>query len=313
MYSLRDYGIMLADTARMDPYAYALKNAVGPDTVVLDIGTATGIHALLAAKFGARRVYAIDSNEAVHLARELAAANGYADRIEFIQAASTEITLPEKADLIVSDLRGALPLFADHIPSIVDARQRHLAPDGCLIPARDTMWVALVEARSVYRDLVRPWEYPYGLNMEIAKNMVLNSWGDDNSGEIHSRDLLNEPQVWAVIDYSTIVNPSVSQTGLKTKVLRAGTAHGLLVWFDGEIGEGIGFSNGPQEKQIAEVYGRGLFPLLEPVRVAEGDTVIIDIHAIHSDGGYDWQWHTQIFDKHNPNLRLADFKQTTTG
>ena len=47
MYSLNDYGSMIADRARMDPYAYALKAAIGPDSVVLDIGAGTGIHALL--------------------------------------------------------------------------------------------------------------------------------------------------------------------------------------------------------------------------------------------------------------------------
>ena len=59
-YSLSEYGNMIADKTRMDPYAYALKAAITPDSVVLDIGAATGIHALLACKFGARQVYAIE-------------------------------------------------------------------------------------------------------------------------------------------------------------------------------------------------------------------------------------------------------------
>ena len=39
MYSIGDYGDMIADKVRMDPYAYAMKAVIGPDTVVLDIGT----------------------------------------------------------------------------------------------------------------------------------------------------------------------------------------------------------------------------------------------------------------------------------
>lgn len=311
MYSLRDYGIMIADSVRMDPYAYALKTAINPDSVVLDIGTATGIHALLAAKFGAKKVYAVESNEAIHLAKDLAAANGYADHIEFIQASSTKITLPEKADIIVSDLRGSLPLFGDHIPSIIDARQRHLRPGGRLIPMKDTLWVALVEAHAIYRDLVRPWDYPYGFDMNLAKDRVLNSWSDDDSGAFTSRNLLMNPKIWATLDYNSIVNPTVGQSGLQVKVTRSGTAHGLLVWFDAEVGKGVGFSNGPQEKRIAEVYGRGFFPLLEPVSVAEGNTIIIDINAEHSDGGYDWRWRTLIMDSSDTKLILADFNQST--
>lgn len=56
VYNLNDYGRMIADHVRMDAYAQALKAVVTPESVVLDIGAATGIHALLACKFGARRV-----------------------------------------------------------------------------------------------------------------------------------------------------------------------------------------------------------------------------------------------------------------
>jgi protein arginine N-methyltransferase 1 len=92
MYSIGDYGDMIADKVRMDPYAYALKAVIEPDSVVLDIGTGTGMHALLACKFGARKVYAIEPNDAIHLARELVRENGFADRIEFFQEISTHVT-----------------------------------------------------------------------------------------------------------------------------------------------------------------------------------------------------------------------------
>ena len=51
------------------------------------------------------------SRAASNLAAELAAAHGFADRVETIQALSTEIELPEKADILVSDIRGVLPLW----------------------------------------------------------------------------------------------------------------------------------------------------------------------------------------------------------
>src|SRR5579864_6216059 len=110
MYNLTDYGAMMFDQPRMQAYVSALERAVRPGSVVLDIGTGTGVFALLACRFGARKVYAIEPNDAIHVARRLAADNGCADRIEFVQDLSTRITLPEKADVIVSDLRGVLPL-----------------------------------------------------------------------------------------------------------------------------------------------------------------------------------------------------------
>jgi protein arginine N-methyltransferase 1 len=312
MYSIGDYGDMIADKVRMDPYAYALKASIGPDSVVLDIGTGTGIHALLACKFGARKVYAIEPNDAIHLARELALVNGFADRIEFIQDVSTHVTLPEKADVIVSDIRGVLPLYGGHIPSIIDARQRHLAPGGILIPKRDTVRVALVEAVKVYNELIKPWDYPYGLVMEEAKQIVLNSWIEENTDTFRKRDLLMEPRIWTVLDYITIENPDVGSSNLIQKSTRDGTAHGLLLWFDGEIADGIYIFNGPQADKAAEVYGCGFFPLLEPVTLAKGDTITLDIRADLIGGQYIWRWHTRIHSSDNPQEIKADFNQSTS-
>jgi|SRR5438105_12126415 len=82
---------MVGDGVRSDAYARALRECIRPNSIVLDIGTGVGIWALLACQFGARRVYAIEPNDVIQVAREIAAANGYADRIEFIQDISTRI------------------------------------------------------------------------------------------------------------------------------------------------------------------------------------------------------------------------------
>ena len=158
MYSLHFYGQMIADAQRMDAYAAALRATVKPDSVVMDLGCGPGVFAVLACKLGARRVYAVEPENVIGLAREIAAANGCADRIEFFEKLSTEITLPEPASIIVSDLRGVLPWFEQHIPSIIDARTRLLARGGVLIPRRDILWAALVEAPVQYAELVGPWQ-----------------------------------------------------------------------------------------------------------------------------------------------------------
>jgi protein arginine N-methyltransferase 1 len=310
MYSIGDYGDMIADKVRMDPYAYALKAVIEPDSVVLDIGTGAGMHALLACKFGARKVYAIEPNDSIHLARELAQVNGYADRIEFFQDVSTHVSLPEKADVIVSDLRGVLPLYGGHIPAIIDARERHLAPGGVLIPKRDTMWVSLVETDKVYNELIGPWDYPYGLAMEEAKQIVLNTWIEENTDTFRKSNLLTEPQIWTELDYTSIENPDVSSSRLIQKATRDGTAHGLLLWFDGEIAEGIRVFNGPGAEKMAEVYGCGFFPLLEPVSIEKGDTISLDIRADLIEDEYNWHWHTRIQSGDNPQAIKADFQQS---
>ena len=73
-----------------------------------------------------------------------------------------------------------------------------------------------------------------------------------------------------------------------------GTAHGLFIWFDAEIGDGIGFSNAPDVEKIASVYGRAFFPLLEPVPIAKGDTIRLTIEAELVEDEYVWRWQTHI-------------------
>lgn len=127
MYNIVAYGSMIADRSRTVAYAAALRAAVTANSTVLDIGAGPGIFTLVACQAGARKVYAVEPDGSIEVAREAVAANGFADRVEFIQALSTEITLPEKVDVIVADLHGALPLFGSCVASLQDARNRFLS------------------------------------------------------------------------------------------------------------------------------------------------------------------------------------------
>jgi protein arginine N-methyltransferase 1 len=304
MYSIAGYGKMIADTGRMDAYTQALQQAVKPDSVVLDIGTGTGIVALLACKFGARKVYAIEPSNVIVVAREIAAANGYDSRIEFIQDLSTSVTLPERADVIISDLRDILPWFKQHIPSIADARQRHLAPGGVLIPQSDTLWATLVSAPKLYGNYTTPWDsQPYGFNMEAAKRRVTNTY---RKGIVTPEQFLTEAQSVATLDYYTIENPNV-RAELTWTVAKSGTAHGLSIWFDATLAPGIQFSNAPGKPEL--IYGQTFFPLSAPVSLVPGDTVSVILQANLVGGDYIWRWATHVVSQSGEVK--ADFKQST--
>ncbi len=63
MYSLRDYGAMIADVGRFSAYAKAIARAVRSGDTVVDIGCGPGVFSLLACRAGARRVFAIESED----------------------------------------------------------------------------------------------------------------------------------------------------------------------------------------------------------------------------------------------------------
>lgn len=306
MYSIAAYAGMMADRVRMDAYAAALERHVRQDSVVLDIGAGTGIFALLACQFGARRVYAVEPNDAIEVAREAAAANGFAERIEFIQEASTKVTLPERADVIISDLRGVLPLLEKHLPSIVDARTRLLAPGGTLIPRSDTLWAAVVDSPEIYRRNTAPWkEHDYNLDLRPVNRKLVNTWA---KARPKPEEILGEPMRWAAVHYAAVESPNLTGEARFT-LGRAGTAHGFLVWFDTELAEGISFSNAPQHPEA--VYGSAFFPLCEPVRLEIGDTISVVFSANLIGGDYVWRWDTRVYDPSQPRALKASFQQST--
>lgn len=306
MYSIEGYGEMIADAVRMEAYDQALRKAVRPGAVVADIGTGTGIFAILAARYGARKIYAIEPGEALEVAREIAAANGCADRIEFIQEMSTRVTIPESVDVVVSDLRGVLPLFENLVPSVADARQRFLRPGGTLIPQRDIIRAAVVEAPDVYRRVTVPWvERPFGLDMQAVRRILTNTW---RKCRVVPEQLLTEPARWLDLDYRTVLSPDFAGE-VDLHVSRAGTAHGVVLWFETTLLDGIEFSNAPEQPEL--IYGNAFFPFSDPVELAAGDRVVVKLQADLIGDDYVWRWDTRVFDRIEPKRAKAGFRQST--
>ena len=306
MYDLKSYGKMMADQVRMDAYVAALREAVKPGCVVLEIGTGAGIFAMLACRYGARRVYAVEPSEAIETARAAAVANGFANRIEFIQDVSTNIDLPERADVIISDLRGVLPYFQNNITSVIDARERLLASHGVLIPQRDCLRVAVVSAPELYDDFIAPWdEHGCELDWQAACHKVLNTW---DRVRVEPEQILLPAQCAALLDYTRVVEPGF-KAELSWTAAKDGTAHGLIAWFDTTLIEGVQFSSGPGQPD--PVYGNAFFPWLQPVPLTAGDTVAVTLQANRVGMDYMWGWQTVVMDRGQPDQIKASFKQST--
>jgi len=299
MYSLHFYGQMIADAPRMDAYAAALRRVVKPDSVVMDLGCGPGVFALLACKLGARRVYAVEPDNVIGLAREAAVANGFVDRMVFFEKLSTEITLPEPATVIVSDLRGVLPFYQQNIQSIIDARQRLLAPRGVLIPRRDILWAALVEAPEQYAELVSPWQNQFDMDLSAGTRFITNNW---RKTQVKPEQFLAEPVCWHTIDYGEVESRDV-RAEISWRAARNGTAHGFSVWFDSELVDDIGFSNHPSGPRL--IYGQGFFPFSQPVEVSGGNRVELRLVANFVQDNYVWRWDTDFIDQ------KVSFKQST--
>ena len=101
---------------------------VAPDRVVLDIGTgALAPLAIFAAEADASQVYAIEANVASYAkALQSVRESGFSDRIVVLEGLSTNVTLPERVDLLVHENLGEIVSFEGAPLVIRDAQRRHL-------------------------------------------------------------------------------------------------------------------------------------------------------------------------------------------
>jgi protein arginine N-methyltransferase 1 len=295
---------MITDRVRVEAYAEALRHFVRPGTVVLDLGAGPGIFSLMACRFGASRVHAVDPDDSIRILAMLAAANGCAEQITIHQLPSAEVKLPRPADLLVSELRGVLPLFEHHIPTIIDARRRLLVPSGRLIPQADRISAALISDPDVYEYSVRPWKVnELDLDLNPVRELVVNSW---RRVFLEPRQLATTPQHWATLDYATIESPDVNG-GVEWHLERGGTTHGLALWFDAELGDGIGYSTAPGQPKL--LYGQAFFPWPEPVELHPGDRVAVELRAVLTGDDYTWRWRSRVTDA--AGRTAAAFDQST--
>ena len=288
MYSLADYLWMLADETRASAYAGAIRAVVRPGDRVLDVGAGFGFFSVVAARAGAGRVDAVETNPAIHLGPRLAAANGCADRIAFHQVDVERLTLSEKADVVISDLRGPTPFARRSLATMIDVRQRLLREGGTIIPLADTMFAAPCRVpETVRRDMHAAFGRD-GIDTAAVERIIRDT---PFRCTIHPGDLIAPGRAWTRVDYSRLERHDV-RGDAEWACDRADTVSGFAIWFATELTSGIGFSSEPGAP--TRVYNQVFVPLSSPVRIAPGDRLRVELALRLVLGEYIWSWSVRV-------------------
>jgi precorrin-6B methylase 2 len=305
MYSTADYGAMIADKVRMHAYEAALTRVVTPNSAVLDLGSGSGIMAFLACRLGARKVIAVEPDNVVQLARQIAAANGWETRIEFLRGLSSALEPPHRCDVVVSDIGGILPLFMRHIPTIVDVRERWLVEGAIQIPQEDSIFAAVIESQATWDRHFAGWTGEMDVDFSPARQVRA---GCTSKADLEGPQmLLTEPARWTSIDYRTVTSPN-ADAPLSWRVLREGTGHGIALWFDRVLTDGVTLSNRPG---APPTIARQLYlPWPEPVALQYGDCIKARIKAHLVGDDYVWAWDTDVHRAATGNAPKT-FRQST--
>lgn len=264
---------MMNDAARNRAYDAAIRRAVGPDTHVLEIGTGSGLLAMMAARAGARRVTTCEQVEAIaETAAEIVRRNGFADRVTVVPKRSTQLTvgadLADRADVLISEVLSDKLLGEHVLSSTAHARRHLLKPNAAIIPQeiaavarlaggtflRESASVATVDGfdLSLFNRFA-----PSSISISMESGLI-DSFSDDV--EVFRFDLRRDGH-------------RPEERRLQITARRDGTVAGVLQWLRLQLDDETGFENRPPDQVTPSAWRQVFYPFPSPLAVRAGEAV----------------------------------------
>ncbi|GAB4519907.1 MAG: hypothetical protein Tsb0020_38490 [Haliangiales bacterium] len=281
LYDQLSYFLMTHDQARKREYERALALAA-PGKTVVDIGTGRDLNwALAAIEAGAAKVYAIEAmRESFEHAQATIATRGLEGRITLLHGRSTEVSLPEPADVCVSEIIGCIGTAEGVLPVLRDARARLLKPGGVMIPGHLATVATLYSLPEALRD--RPG---FEAISAYYATQIFNELGRAFDVRLvldgHQRGVrLSDTQAVEDVDLSDVREASFTRR-FRLEVGADGLADGLLC--------SIKLRCHPETEIIdslnaSQAWIPAFLPLFSPaVEVRAGDVFEATWHTISSD------------------------------
>lgn len=228
---------MLADKARNNAYEKAINETVKEGDIVLDIGTGSGLLAMMAARAGAAHVYACEMEEAMaSLAKKVIAQNGLSDKITVINKHSTQLLigedLPERADVMVTEIFDRALVGEGMLPTISHARSSLLKPNAKIIPQGASLKGAIVDSPHFNRFHTVGEVNGFDLSaMNVLAHPMAYKDGLINLKQPQGRTVLSHPFLIKRFDFQTLSSLTF-RSELSIPITTEGTGDAVLMWFD---------------------------------------------------------------------------------
>lgn len=270
---------MLQDTARNAAFDHAIAAAVNPGDRVLDIGTGSGLLAMMAARAGAAEVIACEMDPLLaDAAARIVAQNGFRDRIRTIPRRSADLDVQRdlggQVDVIVAEVLANNLLLEGVLPTMRDAARRLLRPGGRIVPRGADIMIGLCEW-----DDFRPFGMVSGFDLSGFNPLLAapRRIGSDHEG-LHLRGAS------AALFRFDFADPDAKESRSTRLTLESagGTVNGIAQWLRVGLGEATHHENRPGLDHRS--HWRVLFyPFDRAIATAPGDAIRIEAsHDAHS-------------------------------
>ncbi len=237
---------MLNDEQRNEAFERALSKAITARSVVLDIGSGTGLLAMMAARAGAAATLSCELVAPLaELAREVVARNGLSDKILIMGKKSTELSVghgvPRKANLLVTETVDCGLLGEGIVPSIEHAKANLLTADARIIPRAATVYAMLVESTRL-RNL-NCVERCAGFDVSLMQQYATRGYFPVRLAAFEYAALTEPFEVFRFDFEREAILPARKR--IAVAAARGGTCHAVVFWFDMRLDEEISISNEP--------------------------------------------------------------------
>lgn len=295
---------MLADDARCSKYNEAIKRVLQerPGATVLDIGTGTGLLAMLTAKAGASQVTAVEMFEPLaNYATEIIAANQLSETVSVVSSVSTDISIAgtndneavvikERADVLVTEIFDSALLGENCIRAIRHAHASLLKEGATVIPARARLYGTVISSDLFSRFRSFPLDFPLYKD-DASKGCKGGSTGIpvhiDGLAEGADYECLSAPFEVFQFDFMKPKIPTYRQTSKRINRTKNGRPDALLTWWELDLTEkgDIVYSTKSGAENWQDHWLQVVYPLSGSENVSSIDPMI-DMTMEHDDIGF---------------------------
>lgn len=265
---------MVSDRPRTDAFAAAIKEVVKGGETAIDVGTGSGLLAMLAAKAGAEKVFALDQSTVAAAARETVERNGMSKVIDVVNGNATGFQVAEPVDLIISEWLGHFAFAEAMLDDVLDCRDANLKEGGTMLPSGVELRLAPVDSEILYvregpgfwKDQVHGIDFTHLERRELEQALAIKT-------EVPKDDLIAESQGLVKLDLAKAKKGDIWQHGqLEFTIERDGHVNGFAGWFVADLTETVILDTGPEQQTTH--WMQTYFPM-PPIAVNKGDRMTL--------------------------------------
>ncbi|MBW2256864.1 MAG: class I SAM-dependent methyltransferase [Deltaproteobacteria bacterium] len=277
---------LLSDHARNEALIEVLRRHA-PGNRVVEVGCGSGLMSCIAARLGARKVYAVEPTPLWEEAARLVRDNGLQDRVEVIPGMVQDLA-PREVDFAFSELLNADP-FYEEVLDAMEAVAPWVAPNGTLAPNRLRVWLALVrapgsagEARKAREEVRRA---SAAFDLDVGHLLSVLTCRESYRYHTTAEHPITAPVKVFDLPVGGSERPPMS-TRVTVRVEDPGPIGGAMVWFEADLDEGIVLANPPGGEDhwgqlicawAKEIPGVSGAEMALEVRVVDGELEVLPV------------------------------------